>query len=123
MIEGLVNPAYEPIIPLRLFGVNDTAVDVSAVVDTGFSGFLTLPPQMIAELDAPFAYFGGAILADDSEVSFDVHYVTISWNGGQEVVEAAASGSTPLVGMMLLGGCELNIDVRQGGRVLIQAAK
>ena len=36
-------------------------------------------------------------------------------------VEADATGSTPLVGMLLLDGHNLNIEVENGGGVVIQA--
>ena len=121
MIEGSVNPAYEAIIPLRLYGANGQAFDVSAVVDTGFNEFLTLPPQLVAELELPFAYFGQAILADDTEADFDVHHVTVSWDGQPRDVEVGAMGGTPLVGMLLLDRHTLTIDVEAGGRVAIQA--
>ena len=123
MIEGIVNPAYEAIIPLRLFGADGRSFDISAVVDTGYNGFLTLPSPMVEALDLPFASFGRAIFADDNEVDFDVHYVTVSWDGQPRDIEADASGSTPLVGMLLLDGYDLSIRVRDGGRVLIQAAR
>lgn len=123
MIEGIVNSAYEAVIPLRLLGQDDRPHDVSAVVDTGFSGFLTLPPALVDELDLPFAYFGRAILADDTESDFDVHHVTVSWDDQRRRIEVAATGSTPLVGMALLDGHDLSIRVGQGGRVLIEAAQ
>lgn len=122
MIEGTVNSAYEATIPLRVHGADGHPRDFSAVVDTGFSGFLTLPLSLVAELDLPFAFFGRAILADDTEVSFDIHYVTISWDGRQLEIQVAASGSTPLVGMMLLDGHDLNIRVRDGGEVTVEAS-
>ena len=121
MIEGTVNSAYEPIIPLRLFGADGRPFDISAVVDTGYNGFLTLPSPMVAALDLPFASFGRAILANDNEVDFDVHYVTISWDGQPRDIEADASGSTPLVGMLLLHRHNLHIEVEIGGQVVIEA--
>lgn len=121
MIEGSVNSAYEAIIPLRLYGANSQTFDISAVVDTGFSGFLTLPPELVAELELPFAYFGQAILADDSEADFDVHYLTVSWDGQPRDIEANATGSTPLAGMLLLDRHTLTVDVQAGGRVAIEA--
>ena len=121
MIEGTVNASYEAIVPLRLHGADGQTLDISAVVDTGYTGYLTLPQPMVAALELPFASFGRAILADDSEVAFDVHYITIAWDGQPREIEADASGSTPLVGMLLLDGHDLSIQIRQGGRVLIQA--
>ena len=121
MIKGTVNAAYEAVVALRLQGPEGQVQDIEAVVDTGYSGFLTLPTALVAELRLPFAYVGQAFLANDAEVDFDVHYVKVLWDGQPRDIEADATGSTPLVGMLLLDRHNLNIDVENGGRVLIQA--
>ena len=121
MIEGAVNAAYEAVVALRLQGPDGRTRDIEAVVDTGYSGFLTLPTALVAELGLPFAYMGQAFLANDSEVDFDVHYVTVLWDDQPRDVEADATGSTPLMGMLLLNMHDLSIQVRNGGRVLIEA--
>ena len=121
MIQGVVNAAYEAVVVLTLQGRAGQVRDIEAVVDTGFSGFLTLPTAVAAELELPFAYVGQAFLANDDEVSFDVHEVTVLWDGQPRPIKADATGSTPLVGMLLLDGHDLNIQVREGGRVVIQA--
>ena len=123
MIEGAVNIAYEAVIPLRLQGPEGLARDIEAVVDTGYSGFLTLPATLVTELSLPFAYVGWAFLANDDEVSFDVHDVTVLWDGQPRLIQADATGSAPLVGMLLLDGHDLNIQVTRGGRVVIQAGE
>ena len=121
VIEGAVNPAYEAVVALLLQGPDGRTRDIEAVVDTGYSGFLTLPTALVAELGLPFAYMGQAFLANDAEVDFDVHYVTVLWDDQPRDVEADATGSTPLVGMLLLDMHDLSIQVRNGGRVLIEA--
>ena len=90
-------------------------------MDTGYSGFLTLPITLVTELGLPFAYIGQAFLANDDEVSFDVHDVTVLWDGQPRPVKADATDSTPLVGMLLLDRHDLHIEVESGGRVVIQA--
>ena len=123
MIEGAVNAIYEAIIPLRLQGPDGRTRDIEAVVDTGYTGFLILSPALVAELGLPFAYMSQAFLANDTEVEFDVHHVTVLWDDQPREIEVDATGSTPLVGMLLLDGHDLNVQVRNGGRVLIQAAE
>ena len=123
MIEGAVNAAYEAVVSLSLQGADGRTQEIEAVVDTGYTGFLTLPFTLVDELGLPFAYVGRAFLANDDEVEFDVHDVTVLWDGQPREVRAAATGSTPLVGMMLLDGHDLNIQVRDGGRVVIQAGE
>ena len=39
-------------------------------LDTGYSGFLTLPTALVMELGLSFAYIGRALLANDDEVTF-----------------------------------------------------
>ena len=63
---------------------------------------------------------GRALLANDAEVTFDVHDVTIMWDGKPRHIKADATGSTPLVGMLLLDRHSLNLEVERGGRVVIQ---
>ena len=121
MIQGMVNDAYEAVVDLSLQGPAGRAQDIEAVVDTGYSGFLTLPTTLVTELGLPFAYIGRAFLANDDEVSFDVHDVTVLWDGQPRHIKADATGSTPLVGMLLLDRHSLNIEVESGGRVVIQA--
>ena len=121
MIQGVVNPAYEAVVTLPLQDPEGRTRDIEAVVDTGYSGFLTLPPRLVDELGLPFAYIGQAFLANDAEVDFDVHYVTVLWDGQPRDIEADATGSTPLVGMLLLDRHSLNIEVKRGGRVVIEA--
>ena len=121
MIQGVVNAAYEAVVALSLRGPAGQAEDIEAVVDTGYSGFLTLPNTLVTELGLSFAYIGRAFLANDDEVSFDVHDVTVLWDGQPRHIKADATGSTPLVGMLMLDKHDLNIEVESGGRVVIQA--
>ena len=107
-------------VALRLKAPDGRTRDIEAVVDTGYSGFLTLPTALVAEMGLPFAYIGQAFLANDAEVDFDVHYVTVLWDDRARDVEADATGSTPLVGM-LVDMHDLNIQVRRGGCGLIEA--
>ena len=117
MIEGVVNAAHEAVIALHLQGPEGRTRDIEAVVDTGYSGFLTLPAVLVAELGLPFAYTGQAFLANDDEVSFDV---TVLWDGQPRHIKADATGSTPLVGMALLDSHSLYVEVEDRGRVIIE---
>ena len=121
MIEGVVNSAYEAIVTLSLRGPEGQIRAIDAVIDTGYNGFLTLPTAVVAELGLAFGGISRATLADGSVVAFDVYDVTVLWDGIARHVSANAADSTPLVGMSLLDRHDLNIRVRDGGHVLIQA--
>ena len=121
MIEGVVNSAYEAVIPLSLRGPAGQAQEVEAVIDTGFTGFATLPPALVAELGLVFMGTGEATLADGGEVSFDAYAVTVLWEGQPRDVLIDEADTAPLVGMLMLDRHNLNMDIEDGGRVLIQA--
>ena len=120
MIRGVVNTAHEAVVPISLQGPDGRSQDIEAVVDTGYNGFLTLPGTLVTELGLPFSNVGRALLANDDEVTFDVHHVTVLWDGQPRRIKADATGSTPLVGMLLLDRHSLNIEVERGGRVAIE---
>ena len=120
MILGAVNDAYEAVISLTVQGPSGQAREVEAVIDTGFNGFLSLPSALVTELGLPFLTSESAILADGSLVRFSVHDAMALWDGQPRRVYAHLSDTTPLVGMRLLDRHNLNIDVEDGGRVLIR---
>ena len=121
MIEGAVNANLEAVVTLPLQDSSGQTREVEAVVDTGFNGYLTLPPMLMEDLDLPVVGDSEATLADGSQAAFDVYGVTVLWDGQPMYVETGAVGGEPLVGMALLDRHNLNIDVEDGGRVVIQA--
>ena len=123
MILGAVNAAYEPVVTLAVQGPSGQSSEFEAVVETGFSGFLTVTPSPAPELGLRYRSRGWATLADGSEVTFPYYDVTVLWDGGRRSIEAEAADTTPLVGMRLLDGHSLYVEVADGGRVVIQAAE
>ena len=121
-MEGFVNANLEAVVPLSLRGPEGQAREVDAVIDTGYSGSLTLPPSLVAALGLPYVLSSRATLADDSEVGFSVHSVTALWDSRPRRIEADAVGSTPLIGMALMDDHSLYVEVKDGGRVAIQPA-
>ncbi len=121
MIEGVVNAAYEPVVVLDVQGPSGQASEIEAIIDTGFTGFLTVTPALATELELALEGTSRATLADGSEVTFDVYDVAVLWDGQPKYVLADAADTTPLVGMRMLDRHNLNINVEDGGRVVIQA--
>ena len=121
MIQGAVNAALEAVVTLTVHGPTGQSREIDAVIDTGFSGFLTLPTALVRELGLLYQYRGRATLADGSEAFFHVYDVSVFWDGHLMRIETDAADATPLVGMRLLHRHNLNIEVEDGGRVLIEA--
>ena len=123
MIEGMVNAAYEPVVTLVVQGSSEQSVEIETVVDTGFTGFLTVTPALARELSLALEGTSRTTLADRSEVTFDVYDVAVLWDGQPRYVLADTADTTPLVGMRLLDRHTLSIDIEYGGRVVIQAKR
>jgi clan AA aspartic protease len=121
MITGVVNPNREAIIRLAVAGPRGQQQEIEAIIDTGFTGFLTLPPAVVAALGLSWLSRQPGILADGSVDIFDVYVGTVLWDGPPRVVEVEAADTEPLVGMGLLAQHSLRIDVMSGGVVTITA--
>lgn len=121
MITGVVNADYEAVIRLRVQGPAGQEREVDAVIDTGFNGFLTLPPVLVTALGLIRLSRGRAILANGSEELFDISGATVLWDSQTRYVETDAVDTALLVGMALLDGYDLYVQVVDGGRVVIQA--
>ena len=106
-------------IGLRFQHRPDLAVEF--VVDTGFIGFLTLPPAAIAALRFPFIRRIAANLAHDSTIHVSVHAAAIIWDGEEREVEVLATGSRPLLGTLLLDGHGLTVRFTEGGLVPVES--
>jgi clan AA aspartic protease len=117
MITGIVNPDFEPIIPLSICGSDGKVCTQDAIVDTGFNGWLSLPPDLIAQLDLKWKRRGRAILGDGSECVFNVYEAVLVWDGNFLTIPIDEADSEPLVGMSLMEGYQLMVQVFEGGRV------
>ena len=93
---------------------------VNAVVDTGYTGSLSLPPTAVRSLGMRFFGKRRAELADGRVVTFDVYAGSVIWDGRPLAVEIDESPCDPLIGMKLLEGFELNIRVTRNGSVSIR---
>jgi clan AA aspartic protease len=120
MISGAVNSRLEAIVRLVVFDAAGGANELPAIIDTGFSGSLTMATSAIRSFGlAPLGRQRG-ILADGKRVLFDVFAGNIEWDGRRRHVEVQAADTEPLVGMALLDGQQLKIEVTDGGTIEIR---
>ena len=118
MMQGYVNKNYEATI-LVVVRNNAKLKSINAVIDTGFTGFLSLPNDIIAELDLPWSYRDRGTLGDGSEVLFDIYDAVAIWDGKAKEIEVNSAETDPLIGMSMLRGYRLQVDTIEGGLVII----
>ncbi|HAC62544.1 MAG TPA: clan AA aspartic protease [Cyanothece sp. UBA12306] len=120
MMTGIVNPRREAIIQFAVLGENNQRQGIKAVIDTGYTGFLTLPSAIITKLGLTWYMQEEGILGNGSLCLFNVFEATVIWDGHLKSIEVNESETDPLVGMGLLEGYELNIQGFVGGLVTIK---
>jgi clan AA aspartic protease len=96
---------------------------IEGVIDTGFTGFLSLPPSIITYLKLPWHFRDLGTLGDGSEVIFDMYKASVIWDGHIQIIDVAASEAEPLIGMGLLYGFKIQIEAVETGLVTIEALK
>jgi clan AA aspartic protease len=121
MIIGHINAYREAVISLSVEGSGGLRRDINAVVDTGFNGYLTLPAALIQELGLVWRRRGRAMLADGSDSVFDIYEAAVTWDGTSRRIAVDEVECDPLVGMSLLYGFELTVQVADGGQVVIRS--
>src|SRR5258708_31475228 len=122
MISGHVSPIREAEIELRIIGPSGDSVVVNAIVDTGFTEYLTLPESLAHRLGFQFLDSDKMILANESIVPVDIYAGTVEWDGIQrEITIDVSPKSAILVGMRMMYGRKLFIHVVDGGEVRIES--
>jgi len=119
MIVGTVTSRREATIHLTVLDASGQQHDIQVVIDTGFTGALTLPPSDIAAWGLPWRSRGRALLANGSVEQFDIYAVTVIWDGKPRHLLAEAANTDPLIGMTLLYGHDLHIEAIDSGQVTI----
>jgi clan AA aspartic protease len=121
MMQGIVDQNCEATIRLVVGNVDSQRQMIDAVIDTGFTGFLTLPSSVLADLNLRAYRREEGILGDGSTCIFDVYRGLVIWDGELRRIDINESDTEPLVGMGLLYGYRMQLDVIEGGTVTIQA--
>jgi clan AA aspartic protease len=120
MISGAVNELLDASVSCALNRPDGRPLQIEAILDTGFSGFLTLPLSVIESLRLTWVYRQQGMLADGRLHTFDVYAVSIAWDGSERVIEVEEVNIDPLIGMSLLADYRLTVEVRAGGNVQIE---
>jgi clan AA aspartic protease len=120
MITGAVASGRGPIVPLVVLDAEGHEHSLSAIVDTGFNGWLTLPGRLARLWGIPSREQGSAVLADGSVVYYTVYRASVMWDGQPIAVLIDEMESEPLIGMRLTHGYRMLIENVDGGAVSIE---
>lgn len=118
MITGTVLQRW-PTVIITVSSPTGLQSDIEALVDTGFTGYLTLPISTVTALGLPFRSYYTAGLADGSSVRLSLYEAIVLWHGAQRSAFVLATGRQPLLGMSLIYGSRLSLDRADGGAVIL----
>ena len=121
MLTGHITSDNEAILPIALLGAEDRTIRIEAAIDTGYNGFLTLPKSVIEELDCSFVGPTRATLGDGHQVSMDLFLGVVQWDGSPRDVLILETEGGSLIGMALLNGHRITMDVEEGGVLSVES--
>ena len=119
MHYGVVHGGLEASIPLDLLDPDGSRVEVDFAIDTGFTEEMTLPPDIIDQLNLPTFRQLTLTMADGTAYDGDTYVGSLRWHDRIRTIEVIGVDADPLVGMKLLAGSNLSIDAEPGGAVII----
>ena len=120
MIEGRVTSQRQPLITICVLGPRGTSAPTEMVVDTGFTGSLALPGDLIARLGLPCLGLRTGFLADGREAVLNTFEALVDWHGQRRRVPALEIQRGGLVGMALLQGSRISLDAVENGPLRIE---
>ena len=94
-------------------------LNATAVIDTGFTGALTLSSAAVHDLALTYLHEQVATLADGTTFVTATYEAMVVWDGQLRPITVMAAEGGPLLGMALLHGYHLGLDVVSGGTVSI----
>ena len=118
MIIGRITNNQEAIIELEIVGLHRRE-EIKVAIDTGFDGHLTLPGDLINRIGFRRAGRRYAILGDGNIVALELYRAKVLWHGEEREVPVLRTDGGPLVGMALLEGNRVILDVVIDGDVRI----
>jgi clan AA aspartic protease len=114
---GEVTPDKEALVKLTVLGPNGQRQEVSSILDTGYTEYLTLPSAIITILGLVYQYSLPMYLADGRSIRVRVFDGIVRWKGQDRHIPVQETDGDILLGMSLLYGSRLVIDALDGGSV------
>ena len=94
---------------------------IAFVIDTGATGSMVLPQEIIDRLNLTLAEaeYIRVTQADGTTDRYSLYTTHVLWHDRLKESEVVAFGAVPLIGMTLLQGSNLSVDAIPGGLVTV----
>ena len=117
-IRGVIHE-NQPLVSL-IIGWRLGVQEIVALVDTGFTGELKVPPDKAVELGLEITHAESVALADEKTVPMGASLAVVSMEGTAKVVNVLVGKGVAIIGVGLLQrfGYTLTIDFKQNTLLL-----
>ena len=119
MIHGIVNANLEATILLHVISVNGLRHEITAIIDTGYNGALSLPHATVIALALMPSASRMVTPGDASQRVLDFYTANLHWKGRMRRIRVLCVEGSPLVGTVLLQGYKLEAAFTLGGVVAL----
>ena len=99
MINEKVSGDLQALVIIDIIGGEGRPQSLEAILDTGFSGYLTLPTESIQQLGLRSVGQRTFELANGDLFEFEAYLAAVSWHGSLTDALVLKSDSIPLIGM------------------------
>ncbi len=120
MINGRVSGDQQALVVIDIMDGDSRFRPVEVILDTGFTGYLTLPTESIHDLGLPSVGRRTFELANGELFEFEAFLAAVSWHGRLVDALVLKSESAPLLGMTLLWGSRVTVDAATDGQVTVE---
>lgn len=120
MIRGEVSEDQQALVTLEIIDAEGHSRPVEVILDTGFTGYLTLPAETIRQLGLAPVGRRTFELANGELFEFEAYLAAVSWHERLTDTLVLRSDSDPLLGMTLLWGSRVTLDAVARGEVSIE---
>ena len=117
MIVGQVDSRLNLFLPVVVRGFAGQELALNALLDTGFSDFLSLTDDQIQTLGLLPSGVAESELADGSIVPVTLYTAVVVWEGIERLIEVVGGDSDPLLGVKLLEGYLMTVEFTENGNL------
>ncbi|MYE40361.1 MAG: clan AA aspartic protease [Chloroflexi bacterium] len=121
MLNGRINDELQAWVSVEILDGAGGVHPVEVLLDTGFNGELALTSSVIRRLNLARGTPRFAELATGDTTLLPSYTATILWDGLPRSIQVVEADGERLLGMELLLGSRVTLDVTEGGPVTIDA--
>ena len=117
MIVGAVNANLEPVVTVGVHAPSGASAVIEAILDTGFSGELSVSTDVVRRLGLNIVDFTQAIIAGGRAIRVPWCFMELRFGGMSREILALVMDGMPLLGMSALLDQAVSIQAWPGGAV------